>query len=171
MNNRAFSKIWVLVILLLLIAGVFLAYSWLLSFTIFFYVYSSIVLMTLAQKTQTVPAWIAWIPVVNLYLLSRIAKMHWWPLLLFIYSLGVYILVQEEIIALAPGTLLAILFFGPTLPAFIVFGVFMHIWFWRTFERVGRPGWWILFGPILLWVLLGVAAWSKPPEQKSNLVT
>jgi len=170
MNNQAFSKIWILITLLLLIAGVFLAYSWLLSLTIFLYTYSSLVLMTLAQKTQTSPSWIAWIPVVNFYLLSKIARMSWWPILLFIYGFGIYVLVQEKIIVLEPGTLSAILLFGLSLPAFLVFGIFVLIWLWRTLERMGRSGWWVLLGfipvigSILLLILLGIAAWGKSAE-------
>ncbi len=109
------------------------------------YVYSALALMAIAKKTNTEPAYLAWIPVANMYLLSKIAGMPWWPMLLMI------------------GFVIPILniFFG------IAFMVFVFIWYWKIFERLDRPGWWVLLnliplaGAVIFLVLLGVAAWSK----------
>lgn len=128
------------------------AFALLSAFMVFFlilalglYIYSSLAFMALADKTKKKPSWIAWIPFVGKPLIaSRIAKMHWWPILLLLL-----------------GFLPAI---GSI--ASIVFIVFYFIWMWKTFEAVGKPGWWILLVliPILGWVLyfvfLGIAAWS-----------
>jgi hypothetical protein len=44
-----------------------------------FYVYLAICLQVLAKKTGTEHAWMAWVPVLNLYLLCKIAgKPGWW---------------------------------------------------------------------------------------------
>jgi hypothetical protein len=49
------------------------------------YAYNAYSLQTIAKKTKTKDAWLAWIPLVNLYLITRIAKKSgWWVLLLII---------------------------------------------------------------------------------------
>jgi len=88
------------------------------------------------------PRGIAWIPIVGQPLLaSKIAKMHWWPIL---FIAGFWIPVVGGFLGL-------------------VFSVFFIIWMWRTFEVLGRPGWWAIsaiFLPLYL-IFLGVAAWGK----------
>lgn len=57
------------------------------------YVYSSICLQFIAKKTNQSPLWLAWIPVANLFLMCKIAKIsYWWLLLIlgaFIPYLGI----------------------------------------------------------------------------------
>ncbi|MBX7149872.1 hypothetical protein K1X76_12445 [bacterium] len=49
------------------------------------YVYFSLCLMKIAQKTNTPNAWMAWIPIVNIVLILQIAKQPmWWIILLLI---------------------------------------------------------------------------------------
>lgn len=109
------------------------------------YVYTSYAFMVLARKTKTEPAGIAWIPFIGPPLVaSRIAEMHWWPLLLLI---GFWIPFVNVVLM-------------------IVFAVFFVIWMWKTFESVGKPGWWAIFMVIpflniIYLIFLGIAAWSK----------
>ena len=106
------------------------------------YVYLSFAFMHLARKARVSPAGIAWIPVVGpAILLSKSAKMRWWPILLLI---GAWI------------PLIGFLFS-------ITFTVFFIIWLWKTYEVVRKPGWWAILWivPIVGLVLLGIAAWSK----------
>lgn len=106
------------------------------------YVYTSLVFMAIAKKTKTTPAGIAWIPGIGPAILtSKIAKMHWWPILLLIGVFIPYIGIIAE----------------------LAFAVFFVIWLWKTFEAVDRPGWWAILCllPIVNLVLLGIAAWSK----------
>ena len=52
-------------------------------FLIVSYVFSSLCLMFIAQKTNTTPAWLAWIPIGNLFLMCKIAGLsYWWLLIL-----------------------------------------------------------------------------------------
>ncbi len=51
------------------------------------YIYMSLALQTIANKTGTANAWLAWIPVVNLFLLLSIAKKPLWWFLLFLIPL------------------------------------------------------------------------------------
>jgi hypothetical protein len=46
------------------------------------YVYMALALMAIANKTQTENAWLAWIPIANLWLMVTIAQQEWWWLLL-----------------------------------------------------------------------------------------
>jgi hypothetical protein len=108
------------------------------------YLYVAFALMTLAKKMKIERPWLAFIPVANLYLMSRMAKMHWWPVLLVIGTL--FSSVSE--------------FFGFALTIFAV------IWMWKIFEEFKKPGWWAILMPIpflsiIYWVLLGMTAWGK----------
>jgi hypothetical protein len=108
--------------------------------------------MRIAKKIGTKHSWLAWIPIANFFLYSRMAGMHWWPVFLLA---GMFIPNLE-------------------IPALIAFTVFLYIWFWRIFNRIGRPGWWILLSliPIAGWliflILLGVAAWSDESKTPST---
>lgn len=112
------------------------------------YVYCALALSAIAKKTNTEPAWLAWIPVANIYLLTKIAKMPWWPMLLMIGFVIPFV----------------------NILAAIAIGVFSIIWYWKMYERVGRPGWWAIFiiipffGAIVHYVLLGIAAWGTPKK-------
>ncbi len=115
------------------------------------YVYTSLAYMTIAKKTGTRPAWLAWIPIANLYLVSKMARMHWWPMLL-ILTMIIPIVGIFAIVALS---------------------VYIFIWHWKIFERMERPGWWALtllisgIGMIVFYVFLGMTAWAKPNRDQS----
>jgi len=51
------------------------------------YVYISLALMTIANKTATPNAWMAWIPILNIILMLAIAKKPIWWIILFIVPL------------------------------------------------------------------------------------
>lgn len=134
----------------------------LLIIALIIYIYFALAYMSLAKKTNTEPAWLAWIPYANLYLISKTAGMHWWPILLlipaFIPSFGNEILNNINSIITILGT--------------IIFLIYSIIWDWKIFEKVGKPGWWALsillfpllgLGLILFMIFLGIAAWSKSP--------
>jgi hypothetical protein len=49
------------------------------------YIYVSLALQTIAQKTNTANGWLAWIPIANIILMLEIAKKPiWWIILFFI---------------------------------------------------------------------------------------
>lgn len=49
------------------------------------YVYMALCLMKMAKKTDTPDGWLAWIPILNIVLMLRIAKKPlWWIILFFI---------------------------------------------------------------------------------------
>ncbi|MGM5483956.1 MAG: hypothetical protein ACQER9_03505 [Nanobdellota archaeon] len=45
------------------------------------YIFTSWALMSIASKTKTENKWMAWIPILNVYLMTQIGKQHWgWAL-------------------------------------------------------------------------------------------
>jgi len=52
-----------------------------------FYIYFSLALQTIATKTGTANAWLAWIPIANVILMLQVAKKPLWWLLLFLIPL------------------------------------------------------------------------------------
>jgi len=59
-----------------------------------FYVYLSLALQTIAKKTHTENAWMAWIPIINSILLLNIAKKPiWWILLCLIPLVNIVIFI------------------------------------------------------------------------------
>ncbi len=102
------------------------------------YVFVALALMGIAKKTKTDNAWMAWIPVLNFYLVTQMAGVSgWWTL--------------------------AILF--PIVPwlgqlALTIVGIWM---FWRIAERIKFPGWTslLMLIPIVNLIVLGIYAWHE----------
>ena len=62
------------------------------AFAAAFYVYLALALQTIANKTNTPNAWLAWIPIANTFLALMIAKKPlWWFLLLLIPLVNIVI--------------------------------------------------------------------------------
>jgi hypothetical protein len=62
--------------------------------TLVMYVYFGLTIQTIANKTNTENAWLAWIPIANMVLLLNIArKPIWWIILFFIPLVGIVMLV------------------------------------------------------------------------------
>ncbi len=65
------------------LASGFFLFFWLLLIAL--YVYTALAVQTIAQKTRTENAWLAWIPIINIVLLLNIAKKPvWWIILCLI---------------------------------------------------------------------------------------
>ena len=118
------------------------------------YIYLALALMKVAKRTQTKPAWLAWIPIANLYLMAKVAKMHWWPIILLIIA-NILTMFQSAIISTI-GSILS-----------LVFAIFIIIWTWKICKIRGKPGWWAvitiipLFGWIWWFILWGILAWGE----------
>jgi hypothetical protein len=57
-------------------------------------VYVAFCLQTIAKKTNTEDPWLAWIPIVNIYLMCKIAgRPGWWVILFFIPFVNIVITV------------------------------------------------------------------------------
>ena len=102
------------------------------------YIYISLALMKIAQKTKTPNSWLAWVPGANIYLIIKIAGLPGW------YAFGI---------------LLGLI---PFIGWLIVLAGSIYVW-WKIAERLNRPGWWafLLLIPIVNFVILGIMAWGK----------
>lgn len=103
-----------------------------------FYVYSALVLMTIAKKTNTPNGWLAWIPFANLYLMTQIAKVPWWTFLVIFLA------------------------WIPVVGGLLLLGV-MTWWWWKISEARNRPGWWaiLMLIPIVNLIIMGMLAWTE----------
>jgi hypothetical protein len=126
-----------------LLIGLFLQFMVIAFFFIIgVYVYTSFAMMAIAKKARHPHPELVWIPFVGQGIVTaKIAKMHWWPLLLII---GGFIPLIGWIFSIAVC-------------------VFSIIWMWKTFEAIKKPGWWAILQliPVVGLVLLGIAAWEK----------
>ncbi len=100
------------------------------------YVYTSLALMTIARKTQTEPAWLAWIPLVNVYLMVKVAGLEWWWVL---------------------GLLLGII---PIIGWLASLAWIAYVW-WKISEKRSYPGWVgiLVIVPFVNLIVMGVLAW------------
>lgn len=65
-----------------------------LIFALAMYIYTSLALQTIAKKTNTENAWMAWIPIINILLMLNIAKKPlWWIILCLIPLVNIVILI------------------------------------------------------------------------------
>jgi uncharacterized membrane protein YhaH (DUF805 family) len=121
------------------------------------YIVSSLIYMKIAKKAGYPSPGLAWIPVVGPALIaSKIAQMHWWPILLLI------------------GFIIHII--GPVFT--FVFAIFMLIWTWKVFKAFGKPGWLVLLTVIplinliptimLLVIAFGSSTYTGPNLQAQN---
>ena len=110
-----------------------------------FYVYMALALMAVAKRLKDPQPWLAWIPVGNLVLMARLAKMHWWPVLLMI---GMFIPFVNFV-------------------AMIALIIFVFIWQWKICEACEHPGWWPILqlvpfiGGIWSLIMWGILAWRE----------
>ena len=64
-------------------------------FMVVAYVYIALCLQRMAQKTNTENTWMAWIPILNIYLLVTIAgKPGWWFILLLIPLVNIIVAIM-----------------------------------------------------------------------------
>jgi hypothetical protein len=119
-------------------AGIFAFLAAYLIFVLIIYLYTAIAQFYIAKKTKTDNAWLAFIPIANVYLLTQMAGVSGWWTLIVLASVIPFI-----------GSL-----------AVLVAGIWM---FWKVAEEIGKEGWTsiLLIMPIVNLVVLGYYAWSK----------
>lgn len=83
------------------------------SIGLILYIYSAISLSKIARKTNTPKSWLAWIPIANLYLMTKIAQVPLW------------------------GFLLLFLFFIP-FAGYLVLTILPIWWWWKICKRLDR---------------------------------
>lgn len=128
------------------------------------YIYFSLAFMSIGRKAKLSCPGVSWIsPIISMF---EISKMHWWPWpFLIIGILLGYLIMMEGIFtgSLASIVIFSILAILVFLAVGIIFGIILLIWNWKTFEAVGKPGWWAIISPIIavvgfLFMLAGIFA-------------
>lgn len=73
-------------------------------FSLIIYLYTAYTLYVMAQKTNSNPTWLAWVPILNVFTLLKIAgKPMWWfllfliPLVNFVIALFVFVGLAERL--------------------------------------------------------------------------
>ena len=122
------------------LVGGFLAIFGAFVFLIFaaLYVYTSLAIMAIAKKNRVGPEWLAWVPIANLVLLLKIARLQWqWIFALFI-----------GIIPIIGGAL-------------IMAGM-VYVW-WKVCKHMHKPEWYaiLMIVPIVNLVVMGYLAWGR----------
>lgn len=141
-----------------------------------FYVYLGFAFMHISRRAKKGTPGLAWIPFVGpLIVTYQISGMHWWPWLLLLSPILLFTTYLIPLVFVATA----------------VFWIFCLIWMWKTFEAVGRPGWWVivpLIGGVLAiipvvgriiyglsalayFVFIGLAAWGgkkKAPKKTAK---
>lgn len=120
------------------------------------YIYSSLCLYFIAKKTDNSFAWLAWIPIVNVFLMCKIASLSYWWVLILLLSLLRYV------------------------GAFVSVGFFGFLWYRIALAR-NKPGWVGILAvvPVLNLFIYGYLAFSDsgapslrsvslPPDQSKT---
>jgi hypothetical protein len=126
---------------------------------VMFYVITSFSLMKIAKKTETKHIWFAWIPVINLILVAKMARMQWWPVFLnFIYLiiLPIGFILDTfgfEKLAIWYDAINFIEIYIFICLLLLSFYTFFIIWLWKICVKLQRPGWWAIIIAILYFIL------------------
>ncbi|MBM3249417.1 MAG: hypothetical protein FJZ09_01025 [Candidatus Omnitrophica bacterium] len=109
------------------------------------YLYSSLCLHLIAVKTNTGPAWMAWIPIANIFLMCKIAQAN------YLYAAG---FVAAVLLSFIP--LVGVIF------NFAILGLSIYLWY-RISLRRNKPAWvGVLIGiPFVGLVFMGYLAFSE----------
>ena len=137
------------------------------------YLYFTLAYYSIGKRANLQNPGVAWLsPIVTMF---EAARVHWWPLPVLIF--GVFLAMIIAIFSEIVGLVFYI--------ALIVFAlVVAFVWQWKTFQAVGKPGWWalwplvsvlgfllvyvsVLIGAIIIFagfvlsvVFVGIVAWS-----------
>ena len=94
--------------------------------------------MTVAKKNRTGPLWLAWIPVANVILMLKMAKLQW-----------------QWIFALLIGII-------PIIGGALIMAGVVYVW-WQICRHMHKPEWYaiLMIVPFVNLVVLGYLAWGK----------
>lgn len=171
-------------------------YLYLIIIILALYVYLSIAYSKIGEKAKLGSPGIAWMPFIGpIVTIFETSKKHWWPFLMLTLGYALGILVMS--LGLSDNSVVFYIGLGILVATFLIFTIMAIIWHWKTYEAIGRPGWWILIpviscivGYVLVYigktnlfmdigvvimglgfishlVLIGIAAWGEG-ETKSH---
>jgi hypothetical protein len=102
------------------------------------YIYHALALMAMAKKRKVANGWLAWIPIANIFLMTKLAGISGWFTLMIFASW----------IPFVGGLAVA---------------VFMVWMWWKIAEKLGFPNWYgvLTIIPIANLIIVGIMAWGK----------
>ena len=130
-----------------------------LALLIAIYVYSALALMTIAKKTNTPNSWFAWIPILNIYLMMKIADARLWTFIAFLIAGLIPIIGSYLDINQIPYQTFAVISWLISLIPIAV----MMTWWWGIAQERDKSG---ILGilmvvPVVNLVIIGYLAWSR----------
>jgi len=138
----------------MLLGFIWLAIAVFIVLSVFIYVYTSWALMSIARKTGTPRAWMAWVPIANIALAAKIAHAPGWTFPVVLLS---------SLLPLFSAALSSIVFslMLTAVSYTIVIGITTW-WWWRIAEARGFYGWvgLLMLVPVLNFIVLGIVAWK-----------
>ena len=126
------------------------------------YIYTAILVQKIAKKLNNKHPWMAWIPIVNLYLLYELSNTPQWTLIIFIVTYA-----MTSLPFLSGYQFIDV-------PASVIMSGITMLWLWKVCQHSQFPGWWSIFSyifPPVWWVLLAIVAWQKPRPLVSESVS
>ncbi|MCB9361835.1 hypothetical protein H6504_00225 [Candidatus Woesearchaeota archaeon] len=96
-------------------------------------------MMAIAKRLKVDNGWFGFIPILNIYLTTQLARKEWWWLLIILFA----------------G-------FIPIFGAIASVVVWVYMW-WCIAENLKKPGWWSILTiiPIANIIIIGNMAWGK----------
>jgi len=131
-----------------------------------FYIYFAVCLMFLAKKTQTSHRWMAWIPILNIYLLCKIAGKHGWWLIYFFLPI---IILLFAFLPNLPHVLMSVIILLASLASLAIPVILIILWR-EIAVKLNRPRFWgtLIIIPIINLIIMGFLAFSKKESQDLN---
>mgnify|MGYP000633941573 CR=1 FL=1 len=123
-------------------------------FVLIAYVYQALALYYIARKTKTPNEWLAWIPIGNMVLMANIAKMHWWPVLLYIPA--IFFMFLARVASIIGNTAMDSVFSVISYSLFLTLSIYVVMWLWKIYEKVSRPGYWSIIPLVISIISLGL---------------
>ena len=154
-----------------------------------FYIYISLAYARIGKKAKITNPDVAWMPMGPIATIFETAKAHWWPFL--VGTIGYTIIYLGMTIWTASvfsgsNSAIGILLIIAGFIALLLVVIMAIVWHWKTYESIGKPGWFaiipvigVILGFLLLFlssilgvivlllsilshlILIGIAAWSK----------
>jgi len=112
------------------------------------YLYLALAYSKISKKAKLNNPGIAWMPYMGvLAVIFESAEAHWWPFL--VSTIGLLLSALLGFLGVIYGSTLSTLSSVVLALSLIVFGIMTIIWHWKTYEVVGKPGWWILITVVI----------------------
>lgn len=130
---------------------------------LFPYIYFAVCLMFLAKKVQTSHMWMAWLPVLNFYLLCKIAgKSEKWFIGILLPIILPLLAILFGLIPYFPQIIVSIITLFAALSVLVAIVIWMILWR-EIAKKVGKPEIYgvLMLIPVVNFIIMGILAFSE----------